>query len=75
MLKRNSAHQISFNLPFEAAQKGWFYKLFNTLPHFMGKLKITGYGLRDTTLEEVFLKVEALKRYFVIISMNTKTLL
>ena len=58
----DSSNQITFNLPFEAARKGCFHKLFDDLPRNMDSLNVAGYGLADTTLEEVFLKVDTANR-------------
>ncbi|XP_076818416.1 ATP-binding cassette sub-family A member 2-like isoform X1 [Clavelina lepadiformis] len=59
----NSANQTSYNLPFEAARKGCFHHLFEELPRNMEELNVSSYGLSDTTLEEVFLKVDEKNRW------------
>ena len=56
---------------------GWralaaFEHLFNELERFKSRLKIKSYGLSDTTLEEIFLKV--CKSFLLIICLFTLTL-
>jgi len=63
VLSSDTTHEISFTLPLEAARKGCFERLFEELPPKMDDLNVRGYGLSDTTLEEVFLKVDDRSRY------------
>ncbi|KAK3087439.1 hypothetical protein FSP39_005943 [Pinctada imbricata] len=56
-LKSESNRELHYILPFEEAKKGNFEKLFSQLDSKMDQLHLTSYGVMDTTLEEVFLKV------------------
>ena len=49
--------ELTYVLPAEAAREGKFQDLFENLDVNVGKLQIGSYGVSDTTLEEVFLKV------------------
>ncbi|XP_053137728.1 ATP-binding cassette sub-family A member 2 [Hemicordylus capensis] len=49
--------ELSYILPSEAVKKGCFERLFQHLEHSLDDLDLTSFGLMDTTLEEVFLKV------------------
>ncbi|XP_048469306.1 ATP-binding cassette sub-family A member 2 [Rhincodon typus] len=49
--------EISYILPSEAVKKGCFERLFQALDLNLEDLNLTSFGLMDTTLEEVFLKV------------------
>uniref|UniRef100_F6S4S8 ATP-binding cassette sub-family A member 2 n=1 Tax=Monodelphis domestica TaxID=13616 RepID=F6S4S8_MONDO len=49
--------ELSYILPSEAAKKGGFERLFQHLELSLEELQLTSFGLMDTTLEEVFLKV------------------
>ncbi|XP_015249332.1 PREDICTED: ATP-binding cassette sub-family A member 1-like isoform X2 [Cyprinodon variegatus] len=49
--------EITFILPYSGARDGTFATLFHKLDLSMGKLGLTSYGISDTTLEEIFLKV------------------
>ncbi|GCC24766.1 hypothetical protein chiPu_0003168 [Chiloscyllium punctatum] len=49
--------EISYILPSEAVKKGCFERLFQALDLNLEELNLTSFGLMDTTLEEVFLKV------------------
>ncbi len=51
--------EIHFVLPFEELGKGSFVGLFAVLEEAKQALGIESYGVSDTTLEEVFLKVIA----------------
>ncbi|GFN82627.1 ATP-binding cassette sub-family a member 2 [Plakobranchus ocellatus] len=60
----NSAYLVSENtrelhyiLPFEEAKKGCFERLFSNLDASLADLWVTSYGVMDTNLEEIFLKV------------------
>nr|XP_006817327.1 PREDICTED: ATP-binding cassette sub-family A member 2-like [Saccoglossus kowalevskii] len=56
-LTAENHHELSYVLPSEAAKKGTFEKLFDNLNDHIGELCISSYGLTDTSLEEVFMKV------------------
>ncbi|XP_067165513.1 ATP-binding cassette sub-family A member 2 isoform X2 [Apteryx mantelli] len=49
--------ELSYILPSEAVKKGCFERLFQHLEQSLEELDLTSFGLMDTTLEEVFLKV------------------
>uniref|UniRef100_A0A3P9L2N4 P-type phospholipid transporter n=1 Tax=Oryzias latipes TaxID=8090 RepID=A0A3P9L2N4_ORYLA len=49
--------EITFILPYARARDGTFATLFQELDKVMDKLGLTSYGVSDTTLEEIFLKV------------------
>ncbi|KFU85349.1 ATP-binding cassette sub-family A member 2, partial [Chaetura pelagica] len=49
--------ELSYILPSEAVKKGCFERLFQHLEQSLEELNLTSFGLMDTTLEEVFLKV------------------
>uniref|UniRef100_A0A7M4EW38 ATP-binding cassette sub-family A member 2 n=1 Tax=Crocodylus porosus TaxID=8502 RepID=A0A7M4EW38_CROPO len=49
--------ELSYILPSEAVKKGCFERLFQHLEQSLDELDLTSFGLMDTTLEEVFLKV------------------
>uniref|UniRef100_A0A4W3GUY2 ATP-binding cassette sub-family A member 2 n=1 Tax=Callorhinchus milii TaxID=7868 RepID=A0A4W3GUY2_CALMI len=57
MLISDTNTEISYILPSEAAKKGCFERLFQALDFNLEDLNLTSFGLMDTTLEEVFLKV------------------
>ncbi|XP_062373279.1 phospholipid-transporting ATPase ABCA1-like isoform X2 [Sardina pilchardus] len=50
-------HELTYILPYAGARDGTFAQLFKELDLEMGQLGITSYGISDTTLEEIFLKV------------------
>nr|XP_055034932.1 phospholipid-transporting ATPase ABCA1b [Misgurnus anguillicaudatus] len=50
-------HEITYVLPYESAKDGAFVKLFHDLDDRLADLGISSYGVSDTTLEEIFLKV------------------
>ncbi|KAJ8300982.1 hypothetical protein KUTeg_022501 [Tegillarca granosa] len=56
-LKSETARELHYILPFEEGKKGNFEKLFDALDNSIAQLHISSYGVMDTTLEEVFLKV------------------
>ncbi len=56
-IKSETAQEIQYILPFDEAKKGGFEKLFAALDRSLDQLHISSYGVIDTTLEEVFLKV------------------
>ncbi|POI34564.1 hypothetical protein CIB84_001684, partial [Bambusicola thoracicus] len=55
-LKENSGTEITYVIP-ERADKTSFKGLFQALDQNLHRLHVTGYGISDTTLEEVFLKL------------------
>uniref|UniRef100_A0A672QSV6 P-type phospholipid transporter n=1 Tax=Sinocyclocheilus grahami TaxID=75366 RepID=A0A672QSV6_SINGR len=50
-------HEITYVLPYESAKDGAFVELFHDLDDRLADLSISSYGVSDTTLEEIFLKV------------------
>ncbi|XP_058380535.1 ATP-binding cassette sub-family A member 2 isoform X4 [Diceros bicornis minor] len=57
LLVSDTSTELSYILPSEAARKGAFERLFQHLEHSLDALHLSSFGLMDTTLEEVFLKV------------------
>ncbi|XP_064420182.1 ATP-binding cassette sub-family A member 2 [Latimeria chalumnae] len=57
MLTSDTNTELSYILPSEAVKKGCFERLFQALEQNLEDLELTSFGLMDTTLEEVFLKV------------------
>uniref|UniRef100_A0A8C2W8H8 ATP-binding cassette sub-family A member 2 n=1 Tax=Cyclopterus lumpus TaxID=8103 RepID=A0A8C2W8H8_CYCLU len=57
LLVSDSNTELSYVLPSEAVKKGCFERLFQALEQSLDSLALTSYGVMDTTLEEVFLKV------------------
>ncbi|XP_041634758.1 phospholipid-transporting ATPase ABCA1-like isoform X2 [Cheilinus undulatus] len=49
--------EITYILPYGGARDGTFAQLFQELDVSMAGLGLTSYGISDTTLEEIFLKV------------------
>ncbi|KAM3590047.1 uncharacterized protein V6R79_002637 [Siganus canaliculatus] len=49
--------EITYILPYSGARDGTFAPLFQDLDLAMSDLGLTSYGISDTTLEEIFLKV------------------
>ncbi|XP_061814826.2 phospholipid-transporting ATPase ABCA1-like [Nerophis lumbriciformis] len=49
--------EITYILPYIGAHDGSFARLFHELDLAMADLGLTSYGISDTTLEEIFLKV------------------
>ncbi|XP_063756662.1 phospholipid-transporting ATPase ABCA1-like isoform X2 [Eleginops maclovinus] len=49
--------EITFVLPYAGARDGSFALLFSELDRAPAELGLTSYGISDTTLEEIFLKV------------------
>ena len=49
--------EVTFQLPDEGAKDGSFQRLFVELDSKLDELSINSYGISDSTLEEVFLKV------------------
>ncbi|KAM9095067.1 phospholipid-transporting ATPase ABCA7 isoform 8-T9 [Sarcophilus harrisii] len=50
-------HEVVLTLPYAGAHNGAFGELFQELDKHLEELGISGYGISDTTLEEIFLKV------------------
>ncbi|XP_058158739.1 ATP-binding cassette sub-family A member 2 isoform X1 [Dasypus novemcinctus] len=57
LLVSDTSTELSYVLPSEAAKKGAFERLFQHLECSLEGLHLSSFGLMDTTLEEVFLKV------------------
>ncbi|KAK2502159.1 hypothetical protein MC885_015949 [Smutsia gigantea] len=57
LLVSDTSTELSYVLPSEAARKGAFERLFQHLERSLDALHLSSFGLMDTTLEEVFLKV------------------
>ncbi|TKS64951.1 ATP-binding cassette sub-family A member 2 [Collichthys lucidus] len=57
LLVSDSNTELSYVLPSEAVKKGCFERLFQALEQSLDSLALTSFGVMDTTLEEVFLKV------------------
>ncbi|XP_028015270.2 phospholipid-transporting ATPase ABCA7 [Eptesicus fuscus] len=51
------SHELVLVLPYGGALDGSFAKLFHELDQRLGELGLAGYGISDTSLEEIFLKV------------------
>lgn len=56
-LMSESPRELHYILPFEEAKKGNFRKLFEALDSSLVDLHVNSYGIMDTTLEEIFLKI------------------
>ncbi|XP_030224037.1 phospholipid-transporting ATPase ABCA1b [Gadus morhua] len=56
-LVEDLGHELTYVLPYSAAKGGAFVPLFRDLDHRLADLGISSYGVSDTTLEEIFLKV------------------
>ncbi|XP_039422071.1 phospholipid-transporting ATPase ABCA7 isoform X1 [Corvus cornix cornix] len=56
-LVEDIGHEVLFVLPYSGARDGTFGKLFRELDTRLGELGVSSYGISDTTLEEIFLKV------------------
>uniref|UniRef100_A0A2K6K140 ATP binding cassette subfamily A member 7 n=1 Tax=Rhinopithecus bieti TaxID=61621 RepID=A0A2K6K140_RHIBE len=50
-------HELVLVLPYTGAHDGSFTTLFRELDTRLAELSLTGYGISDTSLEEIFLKV------------------
>ncbi|XP_058514064.1 phospholipid-transporting ATPase ABCA7 isoform X2 [Ochotona princeps] len=50
-------HEVVLALPYTGAQDGSFVQLFQDLDRQLCELGLSGYGISDTSLEEIFLKV------------------
>ncbi|XP_019733077.1 ATP-binding cassette sub-family A member 1 isoform X2 [Hippocampus comes] len=49
--------ELTYVLPYDGAHDGTFARLFQDLDLALADLGLTSYGISDTTLEEIFLKV------------------
>ncbi|XP_028314701.1 phospholipid-transporting ATPase ABCA1b isoform X2 [Gouania willdenowi] len=56
-LVEDLGHELTYVLPYSAAKDGAFVRLFKDLDLKLCELGISSYGVSDTTLEEIFLKV------------------
>ncbi|KAL2294929.1 LOW QUALITY PROTEIN: hypothetical protein Nmel_018072 [Mimus melanotis] len=56
-LVEDIGHELLFVLPYSGARDGAFGELFRELDAHLGELGVSSYGISDTTLEEIFLKV------------------
>ncbi|GAA6225610.1 ATP-binding cassette sub-family A member 1-like [Lates japonicus] len=56
-LVEDLGHELTYVLPYSAAKDGAFVALFKDLDVKLSDLGISSYGVSDTTLEEIFLKV------------------
>ncbi|XP_047441411.1 phospholipid-transporting ATPase ABCA1-like [Mugil cephalus] len=56
-LVEDLGHELTYVLPYSAAKDGAFVDLFKDLDLKLADLGISSYGVSDTTLEEIFLKV------------------
>ncbi|XP_033029913.1 phospholipid-transporting ATPase ABCA1 [Lacerta agilis] len=56
-LVEDIGHEITYVLPYEAAKEGAFVELFHEIDDRLSDLGISSYGISETTLEEIFLKV------------------
>uniref|UniRef100_A0AAV2KFR8 P-type phospholipid transporter n=1 Tax=Knipowitschia caucasica TaxID=637954 RepID=A0AAV2KFR8_KNICA len=56
-LVEDLGHELTYILPYSAAKDGAFPDLFRALDQNLHQLGISSYGVSDTSLEEIFLKV------------------
>ncbi|XP_075994449.1 phospholipid-transporting ATPase ABCA1b isoform X2 [Genypterus blacodes] len=56
-LVEDLGHELTYVLPYSGAKDGAFVKLFKDMDDKLADLGISSYGVSDTTLEEIFLKV------------------
>uniref|UniRef100_A0A674N795 ATP-binding cassette, sub-family A (ABC1), member 1A n=1 Tax=Takifugu rubripes TaxID=31033 RepID=A0A674N795_TAKRU len=56
-LVEDLGHELTYVLPYQSAKDGAFVELFHELDDRLTDLGISSYGISDTTLEEIFLKV------------------
>ncbi|XP_073522622.1 phospholipid-transporting ATPase ABCA1 isoform X2 [Phyllobates terribilis] len=56
-LVEDIGHELTYVLPYEAAKEGAFVELFHEIDDRLFDIGISSYGISDTTLEEIFLKV------------------
>ncbi|XP_068781238.1 phospholipid-transporting ATPase ABCA1-like isoform X1 [Struthio camelus] len=57
-LVEDIGHELTYVLPYEAAREGAFVELFHEIDDHLSDLSISSYGISETTLEEIFLKVD-----------------
>nr|KAF6400151.1 ATP binding cassette subfamily A member 7 [Rousettus aegyptiacus] len=57
-LVKELPHELVLTLPYGGALDGSFAKLFRELDQRLEELGLAGYGISDTSLEEIFLKVD-----------------
>ena len=58
-VKNETNHELHYILPFDEAKKGGYERLFSALDTSLSELHVASYGIADTNLEEVFLKITA----------------
>uniref|UniRef100_A0A8D0GPA7 P-type phospholipid transporter n=1 Tax=Sphenodon punctatus TaxID=8508 RepID=A0A8D0GPA7_SPHPU len=56
-LVEDIGHEVLYVLPYSGAKDGAFGELFRELDSRLDELGISSYGISDTSLEEIFLKV------------------
>jgi len=56
-LEENISTELTYQIPSEAVETLSFEEMFNAIDKNLGDLKLSSYGVSDTALEEVFLKV------------------
>lgn len=56
-LVEDIGHELTYVLPYQAAREGAFVELFHEIDDRLSDLGISSYGISETTLEEIFLKV------------------
>nr|XP_056723638.1 phospholipid-transporting ATPase ABCA7 [Euleptes europaea] len=56
-LAEDIGQEVLYVLPYSGAKEGAFGELFRELDSRLGELGISSYGISDTSLEEIFLKV------------------
>ncbi|KAK0152457.1 ATP-binding cassette sub-family A member 1 [Merluccius polli] len=56
-LVEDLGHELTYVLPHKSAKDGAFVELFHEIDDRLSDLGISSYGISDTTLEEIFLKV------------------
>ncbi|XP_056441789.1 phospholipid-transporting ATPase ABCA1-like [Gadus chalcogrammus] len=56
-LVEDLGHELTYVLPHQSAKDGAFVELFHEIDDRLSYLGISSYGISDTTLEEIFLKV------------------
>lgn len=62
-LASDNKRELHYILPINELRKGSFEKLFTALESNLSNLGISSYGIKNTTLEEVFLKVAEKKQH------------
>ncbi|OXB73735.1 UNVERIFIED_CONTAM: hypothetical protein H355_007406 [Colinus virginianus] len=56
-LVEDIGHELTYVLPYKAAKEGAFVEMFHEIDDRLSDLGISSYGISETTLEEIFLKV------------------